>query len=127
MSSIEVKKIRGRILILSWCLSLLLFVACGGGKSGDDTQTKTEKEYTDSLVIELTGVDSLSVFDILRENHQVESKSSLQGVFITGIDSVEGGGGYFWVYEVNDSTASVACDKYMTRNGDKIVWYFRKM
>ncbi|MFZ5980543.1 MAG: DUF4430 domain-containing protein [Candidatus Zixiibacteriota bacterium] len=109
---------------------MLSLVSCGGEKTGNDdpkNQTETEPVATDSLVIELTGIDSLSVFEILRASHPVEYQSSFQGVFVTAIDSVSGGGGYFWVYEVNDSAATVACDKYLTRNGDRIKWYFRKM
>jgi hypothetical protein len=105
-------------------------LSCGDKKTEDTEppeKTETAAQYTDSLTIELTGADSLSVFEILKENHEVDYNSSLQGVFVTAIDSIESGGGYYWVYEVNDSTAQIACDKYLTRNGDRIVWYFRKM
>jgi len=131
MSYLKAKKSQFELLFAG-ILSIIFLTAfsCGGEKTGDTAQTDQTapvEEFTDSLAIELAGADSLSVFEILRGNHEVDYKSSLQGVFVTAIDSVAGGGGYLWIYEVNDSTATVACDKYMTRNGDKIMWYFRKM
>ena len=103
---------------------ILLLAGCGHKKESADKDT--EVEVKDSLVIELEGVDSVSVFELLKEKHQVEYKSSLQGVFVTAIDSVRAGDGYFWVYTVNDKPAQVACDIYITKNGDKIKWLLRK-
>ena len=128
MSNIISRKSRFSLLLsLVFSVFLLMLASCGGDKTGDTAQTDPPEEYTDSLIIELSGVDSLTVFELLRQEHEVAYNSSLQGVFVTAIDSIAGGGGYFWIYEVNDSTASVACDRYMTRQGDKIVWYLRKM
>ena len=84
-------------------------------------------EEADSLLIELSGMDSFSVLDILRENHDVEFTSSAMGAFIKAIDSIENGDGYFWLYSVNDSMAQVACDRYLTDSQDVIKWYFRKV
>ena len=105
---------------------VLLLDGCGHKKEKATADKDTAVEVKDSLVIELEGVDSVSVFDILKEKHQVEYKSSLQGVFVTAIDSISAGDGYFWIYTVNDKPAQVACDIYITRNGDKIKWLFRK-
>jgi len=105
---------------------ILLLIACSSDREKPAADKAAVAEVKDSLVIELEGVDSVSVFDLLKEKHAVDYKSSLQGVFVTAIDSVSGGDGYFWVYAVNDTPAQTACDKYITKNGDRIKWLFRK-
>ena len=81
----------------------------------------------DSVVIELAGADSQTVFDLLEDSHEVEYKSSVMGIFVTAIDSIENTAGAYWIYSVNDSVLQVACDKYVTKNGDVVKWHFRKM
>lgn len=109
----------------------LILTACGGG---DQTAERIDSDpldlacdYVDSLVIELEGIDSMTVFDLLRAEHQVEHRSSMAGSFVTAIDSVESGSDYFWIYSVNDSMPSVACDKLVTSDGDRVKWHFRRM
>jgi len=84
-------------------------------------------DYVDSVVIELAGVDSMTVFDLLKAEHQVEYRSSMAGTFVTAINSVESGSDYFWIYSVNDSTPSIACDKLVTSDGDRVKWHFRRL
>ena len=105
---------------------ILLLAGCGQRQEQSSADIDTAAAVKNSLVIELEGVDSVSVFDLLKEEHQVEYKSSLQGVFVMAIDSVNAGDGYFWIYAVNDIPAQTACDRYITKNGDKIKWFFRK-
>jgi hypothetical protein len=105
---------------------VLLMICCNSEQEKSATVKNAGLDTKDSLVIELEGVDSVTVFDLLKEKHRVEYKSSLQGVFVTAIDSVKGGDGYFWVYTVNGNPAQTACDRYITKNGDKIEWLFRK-
>lgn len=81
----------------------------------------------DSVVIELAGADSQTVFDLLKDGHEVEYKSSVMGIFVTAIDSIENSAGAYWIYSVNDSVPQVASDKYVTKNGDVVKWRFRKM
>ena len=81
----------------------------------------------DSVVIELAGADSQTVFDLLEDSHEVEYKSSVIGIFVTAIGSIENSAGAYWMYSVNDSVPQVACDKYVTKNGDVVKWHFRKM
>lgn len=119
--------LRGYFLFTGLALGLfLLSVACSQKQEQTTAEEDAASEIKDSLVIELEGVDSVSVFDLLKEKHLVEYHPSLQGVFVTAIDSVSGGDGYFWIYAVNDTPAQVACDKYITKNGDTIKWLFRK-
>jgi len=81
----------------------------------------------DSVVIELAGADSQTVFDLLKDGHEVEYKSSVMGIFVTAIDSIENSARAYWIYSVNDSVPQVACDKYVTKNGDVVKWHFQKM
>jgi hypothetical protein len=81
----------------------------------------------DSVVVELTGTDSVSVFDLLKATHKVDYLSTAGGVFVKAIDSVANGTSTYWVYSVNDTTPKVAADRMLTRTGDRVVWHFRKM
>ena len=92
-----------------------------------DTTATAPSTFSDSLVIELTGIDSVTVLDLLLSAHQVDYRTSLNGAFVTGIDSHENGGDCFWIYTVNDTKPSVACDKYYTSDGDRVKWHFRRM
>jgi hypothetical protein len=80
----------------------------------------------DSLVVEMTGVDSLTVFELLQKAVRVEYLSSVQGVFVTYIEDVGGPGDYYWVYSINGEMANVACDRLTPRNGDEVRWHFRR-
>ena len=120
-------------MLLVTVLSTFLLCSCDSktenesdlkqSEAGDSTALSTPP---DSVVIELAGADSQTVFHLLRSNHQVEYKSSLMGVFITAIDSTENSGGAYWLYSVNDSMPQIACDKYVTQNSDVVKWHFRK-
>ena len=79
------------------------------------------------MVIELDGVDSLTVFDILRKAHEVDYISTAAGVLVREIDSVYNSRGFYWLYSVNHDMPQVAADRYMTRDGDTIRWHFRRI
>ncbi len=93
-------------------------------EAGDST---TLSPPPDSVVIELAGADSQTVFDLLKDGHEVEYKSSVIGIFVTTIDSIENSAGAYWIYSVNNSVPQVACDRYVTKNGDVVKWHFQKM
>jgi len=121
------------IAFLSAILSTFLLYSCDSKteKESDLKQTETANSMVpllpfDSVIIELVGADSQTVFDLLRNDHQVEYKSSVMGVFVTAIDSIENGGSAYWIYTVNDSIPPVACDKYVTKSGDILKWHFQK-
>ncbi|PWB74367.1 hypothetical protein C3F09_04005 [candidate division GN15 bacterium] len=116
-----------------WAVTLLcvvLSLSCGSQQSGKNDQG-TEKNLAsqspgrDSLTIELTGADSVSVFVLLQRSHQVDSWSTAMGVFVNGIDSVKNGRRAVWIYSVNDSLPDIASDRRLTRAGDKVVWHYR--
>ena len=104
-------------LTVAWCV-------CGKGKQDPG---RASRPPADSLAIELAGASGYSVLELLRREHEVEARETVTGAFVIAIDSVENGQGYFWVYSVNDSMPRVACDRYITGNGDVVRWHFRKM
>jgi len=117
-----------RLYLLLSLIAGVLAVSCIQKRESAKVDTDIDTTVTvkgDRLAIEMVGVDSMSVFDLLIQNHQVDFQGSPLGVFVKAIDSIENGGGYFWLYSVNDSMAQVSCDKYMTSNGDRIKWHFR--
>jgi len=108
---------------------LLAVVGLAGCSSEADQAADTTQaaEPSDSVVIELTGADSASVYELLMASHRVETIESMAGAFVKEIDSVENGHGFFWLYSINDSMGQVACDKYITRDGDRVKWHFRRL
>ncbi|MCK4301471.1 MAG: DUF4430 domain-containing protein [candidate division Zixibacteria bacterium] len=128
---------RCRLFLTVGCLcvaTLLSGVFCNQKSESEAKQTrKAADESTslsdprDSLVIELTGVDSRTVFDLLTERHRVIYVSSAQGVFVKEIDSVENSYSHAWIYSVNGESGTVACNAYVTNDGDVIKWHFRRL
>lgn len=125
---------RFRIVAIVWAILLPFLVSSCGTEVDNDTGLRQSdtgdspalSAPVDSIVIELAGADSRTAFDLLKSNHQVEYKSSVMGVFVTAIDSIENSAGAYWLYSVNDSMPLVACDKYVTKSGDMVKWHFRK-
>jgi hypothetical protein len=95
-----------------------------GRRSDDNSDAASAK---DSVLVELTGHGYLSVLELLRKSHQVDYKSSSMGVFVTGIDSIENSADHFWLYSVNDTMPKIACDRLITRQGDRVRWHFRSV
>lgn len=110
-----------KIAILLTTLALFSIACATSDQSGD-----TESSPVDSIVVEQIGRDSVSAFDLLLADHMVNYKQTASGAFVTGIDSVKVGGGYFWLYSVNDSMPKTAADNYITSEGDTVRWIFRK-
>ncbi len=102
-------------------LASVWVVSCGTKK-----EESTAGQARDSVTVTLTGVDSVSVLNLLRQSHQVVFRQTAMGSFVTSIDSIAGSHKAFWVYSVNDTTPEIACDKMLTRAGDKVVWHLRK-
>ena len=108
-----------------------VLVGCGSDSNSTpkrtDSTIQTVSGGRDSLLIALAGVDGTTVLDLLKKEHDVEYRSTAVGAFVARVDKVKAGSTYFWIYSVNDSFPSVACDRYETSDGDRIVWHFRKM
>ena len=111
---------------MSLLLIALILASCGSSDEPGAVPGAIASSQ-DSLTVDLTGVDSTTVFDLLRQHHDVEYRSTVTGTFVTSIDKVTVGQGYFWVYSVNDTMATTACDKFMTSSGDRVQWHFRSM
>ncbi len=119
-------RIRKNIIRVS-ILTLIFSFGCNKSNTDKTNPTDLSNSPQDSLVITLEGIDSVSVFDILESEHELDYKSSAVGNFVYGIDSVQNTSGYYWIYTVNDSSAKIACDKYITNNADIIKWHFRNI
>ncbi len=109
-------------------ISLTLAACASDDRETDQTETAALVDScADSVVIELTGRDSLSVFDLLKAGHDVDYRTTLSGIFVTAIDSVRSSADCFWIYSVNDTAPPVACDRWITVDGDRVKWHFRRM
>jgi len=108
-------------------LAVVLALLAGCDSSGKADRTATDRPSdSDSLVIELAGADSVSVFDLLEAGHEVGFTRTALGVFVTRIDSVRNGSGCFWIYSLNDTMPSTAADRCITVSGDRVRWHFRR-
>ncbi len=119
-----------RLFGILFVILLLIIGGCGNKQEAepevDTTAVETEEEtFKDSLVLEMVSEDSISVFDILDQKHELEIKKSAMGAFIIAIDSIENSEGIFWIYSVNDKMGQMASDKHMTKPGDVVKWHFR--
>ncbi len=119
-----------KVIFFAAAVSALLVIGSCDGKKGTSAKSGASENGSkaqDSLVIELVGRDSVSVLDLLKQSHQVKSWSTVEGSFVQQIDSLDGTQNLFWIYSVNDTTPNIASDKYLTHNGDRVKWHFRKM
>lgn len=111
--------------------ALILITSCGEKEdSTEKSENKVVKKIdladaADSLIFEMVGLDSMTVLDILQQQHEVRHMTSLKGAYVTRIDDIPNEGGYFWMYSVNDEMGQVACDLYTTKKGDRIRWHYR--
>ena len=109
------------------CLSCALNGCSNDAKEdGSDSADAVDAQPTDSLVIVLEGQEGKSVFEITELDHDIKFISSIAGNFIEAIDSIEISSSYGWMYSVNGTMGQVASDKYITRDGDIIKWYYRQ-
>lgn len=113
-----------RFLVISLMAGLFLIIACGesGQKETGDTG-----QSSDSLTVTVMGETGKSILEVTIAHHAVEMVESSMGIFVKGIDSIQGGGGYAWFISVNDKMIHVAADKYITEDNDIIKWHFRKL
>ncbi len=118
------------LCLMMVALGLMLFSGCIKKIEDDSSAVAAEastdvSEPVDSHLIVLTGAESKTVLDVLQDSHQVELKTSAMGTFVVAIDSFRNGGQTFWLYSVNGAMGQVACDRFLTRPGDTVRWFFR--
>jgi len=65
-----------------------------------------------------------TVLTLLKKTAEVKYKESASGVFIDSIRGIPNDPqkNLWWVYYVNDVSASVSCDKYVLKEGDVVRW-----
>ena len=119
------------VSIVTALAALILITSCG---QKEDSTEKTDNavvkkidlaDAADSLILEMVGVDSMTVLDILCLHHDERHMTSLKGAYVTRIDDIPNEGGYFWMYSINNVMGEVACDLYTTKKGDRIRWHYR--
>ena len=115
-------------------VALLSGVFCDRKSESEANQTRKAADESaslsdprDSLVIELTGETSRTVFDLLVKHYRVIYMSSARGIFVKEIDSVENSDSHSWIYSVNGEFGTVACNVYVTNAGDMVKWHFRRI
>ncbi|MFH2049510.1 MAG: DUF4430 domain-containing protein [bacterium] len=121
-----------RLLGILFIIALLVIGGCSKKQEAEpkvEAAVETMEEITpvDSIVLEFVSEDSISVYDLLDQKHELELKTTATGAFIIGIDSTYNHEGFFWVYSVNDSMAQISCDQYITKPGDTVRWHYRNM
>ena len=113
-------------LIAGSALIVCLLTSCGN-KGKKDQADISVPSGADSTVISLVGRDSVNALDLLKEAHKVKSWGTVMGTYVESIDSLRNSSTVFWIYSVNDSMPQIASDKWMTHNGDRVAWHFRKL
>ncbi|MCX6835529.1 MAG: DUF4430 domain-containing protein [candidate division Zixibacteria bacterium] len=117
-------------IVMALCL-LAVLSACSSKQQADkqesDTAIETSGKPEDSLVIELSGVDSLTVLELLERYHDVKYRGTAAGAFVTSIGPATSSAQYFWLFSVNDSFPAVACDRCVVSRNDRVRWHFRRV
>ncbi len=114
-------------LKLLLAIGLILWIGCSSDSSEDESSSQiAAMKPHDSLVIELPGMDSMTVLQVTDAVHDVEYRSSAMGSFVVRIDTIRNGPRFFWVCSVNGEMIDVAADRRMTRTGDVVRWHYRR-
>jgi hypothetical protein len=104
-----------------------VIIGCGSAeKSQDNGSAEVSQSPFDSLVLTLEGTEGRTVFELTAEKYHLDYIESAVGNFIHAIDSIEISHEFGWLYSVNDTMATVASDKQVTRDGDIIKWHYRR-
>ncbi|MEW6411366.1 MAG: DUF4430 domain-containing protein [Candidatus Zixiibacteriota bacterium] len=120
-----------RYYLMLVLIAVSIIIGCGqedkDGARSDTRDTLGTAAATDSIVFEMPGADSVTVFELLRQSHEVQFVQTAAGVFVKSIDSIENSATHFWIYSVDDTVAMVAADDYITSDSDIVRWHYRKM
>ena len=120
--------INNRYLALYIVVVLVFFslLACNNKENSKTKKTINGNKQLDSLVIQLAGITGKSVFDLTRENYDVEFVESSLGIFVNSIDLTPSTRNFGWFFSVNDSFVPVASNDYITNDTDVIKWHYRR-
>ena len=69
-----------------------------------------------------SGQDGRNALDLLKVNHQVESKHYDFGDLVVSIDGIIPDTAHFWAMYVNGEMSQVGASAYVTKSSDSIKW-----
>ena len=121
-----------RLLLFISLMVMFLALSCSDGSDVAPPEGGVEFSYlqptdsNDSVLIQMIGVDTLTVFGLLQKALPEKHMSSVKGVFVTYIDETGGPDEYFWVFTINGEMISEASDHFTPETGDTIRWHYRQ-
>ena len=122
-----IKKLMTVLIII---VMLLSFAACAKKDEGNVVgKVHYKVEYHDEILYEDDiEVNNQSVYDLLEvAKLEYDMNNSIMGVYISslcGHAEKEEGAMSGWEYFVNDKPGTVACDKYICKDKDNILWKY---
>lgn len=60
-------------------------------------------------------------------NYEVTTKTYDFGLMVESINGIKNGAENFWSYSINGKMGSIAADKFILKDGDKVEWKFTKI
>ncbi|OGD60870.1 hypothetical protein A3A71_03095 [Candidatus Berkelbacteria bacterium RIFCSPLOWO2_01_FULL_50_28] len=87
---------------------------CNPSISIDKLEQKCEISYQ--------GIAGKNALEILKSNHNVETKKFSFGEMVQSIDGVKAPTTHFWSFNVNGKMAEVGAGDYQTKSSDRITW-----
>lgn len=108
-----------RVLLIFFLLGCL-----GQDEPGEIHVTLILQDGVAEKEITVTLSEGASVLDLLEKATRVEYKESASGVFVESINGIRNDAekNLWWVYYINEISASVSCDKYRLEEGDVVRW-----
>lgn len=82
-----------------------------------------------SAMVTYQGVDGVNAIELLRKNHQIQTKDFGKdvGEFVESIDGKVPAKDEFWAFYINGASASVGPSLYITKNTDTLQWKLDKI
>jgi len=87
-----------------------------------------ELSINDGQSVSYQAQNGQNALDILKKDHQIETKQYDFGQSIESVDGVKARvNNKYWIYYINTVSATGAADKYLVKSGDKILWKYENL
>ncbi len=113
-----------KIRIILIALSILVFPVFLAGCQNTANPT-LQTSVAPSTEVTYSGVEGKTVYELLKDSHQVEADESSMGVLVKSIDGVSQTDKEFWLYDINGQQSNLGADKQATKDGDVVHWQLK--
>lgn len=119
--------LKTKLIVAIAALAIAGGAIVGFAQSNDSKPQQNQQATTTTQqalgYVKYQGEEGKTALDLLKQNAQVETKTSAGlGEYVVSINGNDGGGSKYWLYYVNGQPADVGAGSYTTKSTDTIEW-----